>query len=88
MRTSSQPPRESQSRAAAAIGDEFADGTVRFEPSDRAATKVTVELELQPEPGANSQDDVSRARRRVGSVLQGYHKYVLRRCEQTHCRDN
>jgi len=79
---------ENQSRAAAAIGDEFTGGVVRFEPRGGASTKVTVELEVEPESGADQRDEVSRAQKRVESVLEAYRKYVLRRCEQTHCRNN
>jgi hypothetical protein len=79
---------ENQSRAAAAIGDEFADGVVKFEPDGSASTKVTVELVVEPEPGVDQREDVSRAQKRVESVLEAYRKYVVRRCEQTHCRNN
>ena len=46
---------ENQSRAAAAIGDEFTGGVVKFEPSGGRATRVTVELDVEPEPRADRQ---------------------------------
>lgn len=71
-----------------AISDEFADGTVKFEPEGDALTKVTVELNVQPPPGSDADADVARARKRVGSVLRGYRTFVLKRCDETQCLNN
>jgi hypothetical protein len=70
------------------ISDEFDDGIVKFEPAGEALTKVTVELNVQPPPGSDAEADLARARERVASVLKGYRTYVLRRCDQTQCRNN
>lgn len=79
---------ENQSRAAAEISDQFEEGSVRFEPGGGGSTKVTVELEMEAAPGTDPEGDLTRARGRVESVLEGYRKYVLKRCDETHCRDN
>jgi hypothetical protein len=77
---------EGQSRLAAEVGDEFEDGTVTFEPSG-VSTKVTVEVAVEPAPGTDPESEYSRAREGVESVLEGYRTFVLRRCEETHCRN-
>jgi hypothetical protein len=36
----------------------------------------------------HTEEDVARARERVESVLEGYGTFVLKRCEETRCRNN
>ncbi len=78
---------EGQSRLPSEVSDEFKDGTVRFEPGGGRSTKVTVDLDLQPAPGADPESEYAHARESVGNVLESYRRYVLRRCAETHCRE-
>ena len=78
---------EGRSRLPSDVSDEFKDGTVRFEPRQGGATRVTVDLEMEPAPGTDPDREYARAREGVGSVLEGYRSFVLRRCAETRCRE-
>jgi len=73
--------------SASSITDTDADaGTVRFEALPDGRARVSVELKYTPPAGDSAGGDVARAQQRLERDLHKYRDYVLRRCEQEHCR--
>lgn len=62
------------------------DGTVRFLRERDGITRVAVELEYTPHDREHPDDDVRAAQERLERGLSEYHEFVLRRCEEEHCR--
>ncbi len=78
---------QGQSRLPSEVSDEFKDGSVRFEPAGGRSTRVIVDLEMEPAPGTDPEREYAHARASVENVLEGYRKFVLRRCAETNCRE-
>lgn len=68
-----------------ASSDDYGDGTVKFEPAGADATKVTVEVEYLPDPGADAKVGLDAASERLTKTLQGFRDFIQKRCEETNC---
>lgn len=61
------------------------DGVVKFEQGDQTV-KVTVELDYTPRGSSDPGMKTDEAQRRLDEGLEEYRRFVLRRCDQVHCR--
>ena len=69
---------------ASSIADTDAEsGIVRFQREPDGHSRVSVELDYSSRGG---EADVAGAQRRLDRDLDKYRDFVLRRCEQEHCR--
>jgi hypothetical protein len=59
------------------------DGVVKFEKKDRQV-RVTLEMDFTPHGKSGLQPD--EAQRRLDQGMEEYRRFVLRRCEEMHCR--
>ena len=78
---------EDLAETASTIVDTDADsGVVRFEARPDGHARVSVELDYTPHGDPGGETDVARAQQRLERDLQKYREFVLKRCEQEHCR--
>ena len=72
---------------AASLSELDADsGTVTFRSEGDQQVRVSVELEYTPRGRADASEDVIKAQKELDRDLEKYRTFLLRRCEQEHCR--
>ena len=61
-------------------------GTVEFEEADGRLVKVSVRVKFRPQAHADRHEQIGLAQARLERDLGRFRTFLLRRCEQEHCR--